>query len=64
MFPFPVLPRASYSSPLSVVEMEACLEVHHSTVYRTLERWKEKGFEGLSDVTPAATAGGARRPSR
>ena len=33
----------------SVKAISGYLGVHHSTVYRALERWKEKGFEGLSD---------------
>ncbi|MBA3703342.1 MAG: DDE-type integrase/transposase/recombinase, partial [Rubrobacteraceae bacterium] len=28
------------------------LGVHHSTVYRALEKWKEGGFEGLADGPP------------
>jgi Homeodomain-like domain len=35
----------------SVKAIAGYLGVHDSTVYRTLERWKEKGFEGLSDGT-------------
>jgi hypothetical protein len=35
----------------SVKAIAGYLGVHHSTVYRTLDRWKEKGFEGLSDGT-------------
>jgi len=41
----------------SVKAIAGCLGVHHSTVYRTLERWKEKGFEGLSDETPGRPPG-------
>jgi putative transposase len=33
------------------------LGVHHSTVYRALERWKEKGFEGLADGSPGRPPG-------
>jgi putative transposase len=33
------------------------LGVHHSTVYRALERWKERGFEGLADGPPGRPPG-------
>jgi transposase len=33
------------------------LEIHHSTVYRTLARWKEGGFEGLADGSPGRPPG-------
>src|ERR687897_216637 len=36
----------------SVKAIAGYLGVHHSTVYRALERWKEKGFEGLADGSP------------
>jgi putative transposase len=41
----------------SVKAIADYLVVHHSTVYRTLERWKEKRFEGLSDGTPGRPPG-------
>jgi transposase len=33
------------------------LGVHHATIYRTLERWKERGFEGLADGFPGRPPG-------
>lgn len=33
------------------------LGVHHSTVYRALERWKQGGFEELADGTPGRPPG-------
>ena len=33
------------------------LGVHHSTVYRALERWKERGFESLADGSPGRPPG-------
>ncbi len=33
------------------------LGVHHATVYRTLERWKEGGLEGLGDGQPGRPPG-------
>src|SRR3712207_4074788 len=33
------------------------LGVHHATVYRALERWKERGFEGLADGSPGRPPG-------
>jgi putative transposase len=41
----------------SVKAIAGYLGVHHSTVYRTLERWKEKGFEGLADGSPGRPPG-------
>ena len=41
----------------SVKAIAGYLEVHHSTVYRGLERWKEQGFEGLADGPPGRPAG-------
>jgi putative transposase len=37
------------------------LGVHKATVYRALERWKERGFEGLADESPGRTPGGVRK---
>jgi hypothetical protein len=36
----------------SVKAIAGYLGVHHSTVYRALEKWKEGGFEGLADGPP------------
>ncbi|MBA3617701.1 MAG: helix-turn-helix domain-containing protein [Rubrobacteraceae bacterium] len=36
----------------SVKAIAGYLGVHHSTVYRALEKWKERGFEGLADGPP------------
>jgi putative transposase len=33
------------------------LGVHKATVYRALERWKERGFEGLADGSPGRPPG-------
>ena len=33
------------------------LGVHKATVYRALERWKERGFEGLADGFPGRPPG-------
>ena len=33
------------------------LGIHKATVYRVLERWKESGFEGLSDGSPGRPPG-------
>jgi putative transposase len=33
------------------------LRVHKATVYRALERWKERGFEGLADESPGRPPG-------
>ncbi len=41
----------------SVKAIAGYLGVHHSTVYRTLERWKERGFEGLADGSPGRPPG-------
>ncbi len=41
----------------SVKAIAGYLGVHHSTVYRALERWKEKGFEGLADGSPGRPPG-------
>jgi transposase/transposase-like protein len=41
----------------SVKAIADYLGVHHSTVYRALERWKEKGFEGLADGSPGRPPG-------
>jgi transposase InsO family protein len=41
----------------SVKAIAGYLGVHHSTVYRALERWKEKGFEGLVDGSPGRPPG-------
>jgi putative transposase len=41
----------------SVKAIAGYLGVHHSTVYRTLERWKEKGFGGLADGSPGRPPG-------
>ncbi len=36
----------------SVKAIAGYLGVHHSTVYRALEKWKERRFEGLADGPP------------
>jgi transposase len=41
----------------SVKAIVGYLEVHYSTVYRALERWKKKGFEGLVDGSPGRLPG-------
>src|SRR5215213_9966125 len=41
----------------SVKAIAGYLGVHHATVYRALERWKEKGFEGLADGSPGRPPG-------
>jgi transposase InsO family protein len=41
----------------SVKAIADYLGVHYSTVYRALERWKEKGFEGLADGSPGRPPG-------
>lgn len=41
----------------SVKAIVGYLEVHHSTVYRTLQRWKKKGFEDLVDGFPGRLPG-------
>ncbi len=41
----------------SVKAIAGYLGVHHSTVYRALERWKERGFEGLADGSPGRPPG-------
>jgi transposase len=41
----------------SVKAIAGYLEVHHSTVYRALERWKEGGLEGLADGSPGRPPG-------
>jgi putative transposase len=41
----------------SVKAISGYLGVHHSTVYRALERWKARGFEGLADGTPGRPPG-------
>jgi transposase len=33
----------------SAKAIAGCLSIHRSTVYRTLDRWKEEGVEGLED---------------
>jgi putative transposase len=44
----------------SIKAISGYLGVHHSTVYRALERWKEKGFEDLSDG-PSGRPPGVRK---
>ena len=41
----------------SVKAIAGYLGVHHSTVYRALEKWKERGFEGLADGSPGRPPG-------
>jgi putative transposase len=41
----------------SVKAIAGYLKVHHATVYRTLERWKAGGLEGLGDGTPRRPPG-------
>jgi putative transposase len=41
----------------SIKAIAGYLGVHHSTVYRALERWKERGFEGLADGSPGRPPG-------
>jgi putative transposase len=41
----------------SVKAIAGYLGIHHSTVYRTLGRWKEGGFEGLADGLPGRPPG-------
>jgi len=41
----------------SVKAIAGYLGVHHSTVYRTLEKWKEEGFDGLADRSPGRPPG-------
>ena len=41
----------------SVKAIAGYLEVHHSTVYRALERWKGGGFKGLADGSPGHPPG-------
>lgn len=41
----------------SVKAIAGYLGVHRATVYRTLERWKEGGLEGLGDERPGRPAG-------
>jgi transposase InsO family protein len=41
----------------SVKAIAGYLGVHHSTVYRALERWKARGFEGLADGSPGRPSG-------
>ena len=41
----------------SVKAIAGYLKVHHATVYRALERWKERGFEGLADGSPGRPPG-------
>ena len=41
----------------SVKAIAGYLGVHHSTVYRALERWKEGGFDGLVDGSPGRPPG-------
>jgi len=41
----------------SVKAIAGYLGVHHSTVYRALEKWKERGFEGLEDGPPGRPPG-------
>jgi putative transposase len=41
----------------SVKAIAGYFGVHHTTVYRALERWKEKGFEGLADGSPGRPPG-------
>ncbi len=41
----------------SVKAIVGYLEVHYSTIYRALERWKKKGFEGLVDGSPGRLPG-------
>src|SRR5215217_1049369 len=41
----------------SVKAIAGYLEVHHSTVYRALERWKGGGFKGLADGSPGRPPG-------
>ena len=40
----------------SVKATAGYLGVYHATVYRALERWKERGFEGLADGSPGRPA--------
>ena len=40
----------------SVKAIAGYLEIHHSTVYKTLERWKARGFEGPADGFPGLGA--------
>lgn len=41
----------------SVKAIAGYLGVHHSTVYRALEKWKVGGFEGLADEPPGRPPG-------
>jgi putative transposase len=41
----------------SVKAIAGYLGVHHSTVYRALDRWKEGGFEALADGPPGRPPG-------
>jgi putative transposase len=41
----------------SVKAIAGYFGVHHATVYRALERWKERGFEGLADGSPGRPPG-------
>jgi putative transposase len=41
----------------SVKAIAGYFGVHHATVYRALERWKERGFEGLADGSPGCPPG-------
>jgi putative transposase len=41
----------------SVKAIAGYLGVHHSTVYRALDRWKEGGFEDLADGSPGRPPG-------
>lgn len=41
----------------SVKAIAGYLGVHHSTVYRALDRWKEDGFEALADGPPGRPPG-------
>jgi putative transposase len=41
----------------SVKAIAGYLGVHHSTVYRALDRWKEGGFEALADGPPGCPPG-------
>jgi hypothetical protein len=41
----------------SVKAIAGYLGVHHSTAYRALERWKERGLEGLEEGPPGRPPG-------
>jgi putative transposase len=41
----------------SVKTIAGYLGVHKATVYRALERWKQRGFEGLADGSPGRPQG-------